>query len=1022
MNKAVIIVSILLLFLVFAQAASAVSIDQYWEDGSSEHRTYQQGDVFDFVYVTLGQSTEYITTEIFLIESDNFAAPLQVLENTTQQGSYSDTLTYDTSDLVEGQYTFYGRASVVGSSLYAFDLLNFSVEGQQNTAPYWDETVATSYSYNLAQYSYVAVVNLSEAFVDDENDSLSFSLDQSMTNQNVVFCAIIADEILVCELNNVGTTDVRVTAYDGKLYSSPETITIDVYDSTTTNTKPYWNTSVTQFYTYNINTTMSPVFVLDLNTAFLDDEQEVLSFDLDDSMTNDSVVDCWLAAGSVLICDLVGVGQTTLDVFAFDGSLYSAPATITIEVTQDSQANQPPYFYDVTPLEYEQLGVKDVFDFELHVKDPEDDLLTFEYHATSSTDVISTCAVITDHILRCAIVGYGETTLTISASDPTHTVYQNLSVQVIDTTSNTAPYWGFTSSTYSYWLGLQQVEVLTLDDIAHDDENDSLSFSLDQSYTNTSVVDCWLQEENSIQQEETAPADTDNLFSSQTTTVTKLYCNLNAVGTTTVDLYVFDGQLQSAPLRLTINVWDDNTTTNTAPYANDVNTELTYWIGLQQVQVYNLSQVFVDDENDPLTFVLDQSMTDPFVVDCEIVFDELLVCDLIGIGTTKLDVYAYDGELFSSALTLAITVWNNETNNTPPYFSDDLQLYYSYHIDMSEVDVVDLADYAFDEDDDLLYYFLDQSLTNLSVANCSLRSGESGFLVSDMTSSDERVVEAIREFVKKAFDRIRGVIGPQPTTPPVTEDLPTDSLVHCDLNAVGTTTVQAIVFDGEFFDFATLTINVYDDEDYAQPIAVISAPGVVHTDELVYFDGLQSFVDPALYLTDYKWELQTSSGVLVTSLNGPEQTYEFVQEGTYALSLTIVDSIGQMDTDTHLFTVLGDGQEKDTAPEDGLKIHEYAVYGFDFELAHPGEDLVIFADVENVAGQDLQGIRMIFTLPEFGIRYKSGAFDLDDGDRDTVTIHGFVPEYIEPGFYYPFYEFSDNEIRRVKTGQLEIRG
>ena len=106
--------------------------------------------------------------------------------------------------------------------------------------------------------------------------------------------------------------------------------------------------------------------------------------------------------------------------------------------------------------------------------------------------------------------------------------------------------------------------------------------------------------------------------------------------------------------------------------------------------------------------------------------------------------------------------------------------------------------------------------------------------------------------------------------------------------------------------------------------------------------------------------------------------------------------------------------------EEGLKIRSFTVDGFDFEKAYAGGDLVIWAEVENVADVDFEGIRMIYTLPEFGIRFKSGAFNLESGERDVVQILGFVPDYVEEGFYYPYIEFSDNEFRRVKVGYLEV--
>ena len=106
--------------------------------------------------------------------------------------------------------------------------------------------------------------------------------------------------------------------------------------------------------------------------------------------------------------------------------------------------------------------------------------------------------------------------------------------------------------------------------------------------------------------------------------------------------------------------------------------------------------------------------------------------------------------------------------------------------------------------------------------------------------------------------------------------------------------------------------------------------------------------------------------------------------------------------------------------ESGIKVLSFSIRGFDESRVYVGGDFEMEAVIENIAGTDLDDVRMTFYLPEYGIKFKSSARDFEDGERKTLTVVGYMPYDIEPNVYYPLIGVSDDHIRRVKVGYLEV--
>ena len=956
---------------------------------------------------------------------------------------------------------------VIVSDLQANDTATIKIkvfEDTINHPPEFTANLSLYYSYNIDLYN-VDVVDLADYSFDLDNDELFYYLDQSNTDFTVVDCQLDAssnkkrdsdsntdgftnavsklaigslfsssnadsdlvnpnnaNSVLNCDLNGVGTTTVDVIVSDGQA-TDTATLTINVYDDAI-NHPPEFTDNLSLYYEYHID--LVNVDVVDLADYSFDLDGDDLFFYVDESNTNLDVVNCQIYDpsgnkkivdsindmntidnaddvndpndfGSVLNCDLNGVGITTVDVIVSDGQAIDT-ATIAIKVYDDQPQNTAPYFNNLAlfysyPL---NLSSVDVVDLSQYAYDDEFDTVTFSLDQSGTDLGVANCSLVDSTVigvpptpfdgpslLHCDLNGVGITTVKVAVSDDEFTTWTTIKIQVYETGGNNPPYFENLQLYYSYNIDLANVNVVNLENHAVDPDGDDLDYLLDESNTNLNIADC------DLIQDPTGPYNGPESV---------LNCDLNGVGTTTVNVGITDGYYTTWAT-ITIHVYELGGN-NTAPYFGS-NMQLYYSFNIinSPAHVVDLSLFAYDDEFDTVKFDIDQSNTNLNVANCHLeesapggfpptpfVGPNLLVCDLNGVGTTTLRVIVSDGQL-SSYVDLTINVYSTNPLNTAPYFGEDLygnnmSLYYSYNFDLiTQTDVVHLAPYAHDDEGDTVSFTLDQSNTNFSVAMCTLNYGND-------------------------------VPSPTPYLDP--------SILNCVFNGVGTTTVDVTITDGSLSSTVTITINVYDTQGIS-PIAIISSPGTSGFEgESKIVDGSQSYSPIGLDIVNYQWTITDIYGNSIYSTNGAASfPFTFVK-GTYYIALTVVDSNGATGSTTKTYKVYLDSSADDRA-ENGLKIISTDVYGYDYERANLGGDLVITAWVENQAGVDLNNVRMTYALPEFGIRFTSQGVSIDDGDREYIQIFAQVPCCdLDPGVYYPYISFSDGDIRRVKSGYLEV--
>lgn len=744
--------------------------------------------------------------------------------------------------------------------------------------------------------------------------------------------------------------------------------------------------------------------------------------------------------GYYFASEIVDTTTLPLGTYYIFGEATDAAGSYTDYLSFDviAPTNTAPYFpgmssYYSYPLNMMNVNVVDLSAYGF---DAENDPMTYSM-ATSTNPSVATCSLI-GATVNCDLWAIGTTTVDVTVSDGVLSTVQTLTIEVTPAV-NLAPQFNSTFPlSYVFPEVPSNADVVDLALYSYDPNNDPITYWVDTSATNTAVISqC-------------------NIVSGSV-----LNCDWAGVGITTVDVKLFDGSLITTQT-ITIEV---TPAVNNVPYFVNMTQFYMYHVSTGSATVVDLAAYGFDADNDPLTYSMSTS-SNPSIASCTMT-GTVIDCAFPGsLGVSQFDVTVSDG-MDSSVVTIYINVYDYIGNNTAPIFMN-MAHFYMYDINTASSATIDI-NHGFDAENDPLSYYLDTGFTNPSVLSCSLASTDvnCNFNGLGLTTFDAIVSDGVLSSVDTVyvlvydsnannnapyFDNMNSFYsypllmgatnvvdlsahGADLDSDPLTYYLDTGftspyvldaslvsgNVVHADLLDLGTTTVRAIVYDGQWASEQTLTIEVTD-SSVIGPMAIIDAPSSVCPGAEFEVDGTGSYTVPSESIVDYTWVITDNLGNPLVSSTGAVSMYTITTPGDYYISLQVVDSAGDSAFAIVPLEVSNSacGGNFGLGTEEGLKIRSFTVDGFDFEKAYSGEDLVIWAEVENVADVDFEGIRMIYTLPEFGIRMKSNAFNLESGERDVVQILGFVPDYVEEGVYYPYIEFSDNEFRRVKVGYLEV--
>lgn len=202
--------------------------------------------------------------------------------------------------------------------------------------------------------------------------------------------------------------------------------------------------------------------------------------------------------------------------------------------------------------------------------------------------------------------------------------------------------------------------------------------------------------------------------------------------------------------------------------------------------------------------------------------------------------------------------------------------------------------------------------------------------------------------------------------------------------------------------------------------AYFTAPSTVNPGQEFTLDASGSTGN----IIEYCWDFDEGIGFCTLE---SVITYTYEDRGSYRVTLTVVDDEGNDDTLSKVITVkragsCSDGVDNDgddlidmddpgcqesdgftefnlnTDLEKGLKFEYVDVYTNDYYV-YPGEEVYINTKLRNKASDDIDNIRLIVMVPEFGIKIKSQQFDLNNGNTETVNMIIDVPYWTPAGEY-----------------------
>ena len=254
--------------------------------------------------------------------------------------------------------------------------------------------------------------------------------------------------------------------------------------------------------------------------------------------------------------------------------------------------------------------------------------------------------------------------------------------------------------------------------------------------------------------------------------------------------------------------------------------------------------------------------------------------------------------------------------------------------------------------------------------------------------------------------------------------------LHCDIEyqfkTEGTYLITLWIKDQfGYEDTDSVQVTVINGSILTDPVALIRGPETSTVGYKVQFSGSDSFTAIGHQIVNYIWSITDQNDLAIVDNwnNGAILPHTFEETGNYTITLTVVDDRGLQNTATHRISIseaIPQPVEGFLDLESGIKVISFNLYGFDDAKVGVGEDFQIRAIIENVADKELEGVRMSFYLPEFGVKFTSSAHDIDEGERQEYTINGYLPYDIQPNIYYPLIGFSDDHIRRIKIGYMEV--
>ncbi|MEQ9403305.1 MAG: tandem-95 repeat protein [Cyclobacteriaceae bacterium] len=457
-------------------------------------------------------------------------------------------------------------------------------------------------------------IDLSGTFSDEEGDNLTLSA--SSSNETVATASVSGFILTLTETGN-GSSTITVTANDGNggLVADEFTITVN-----NVNDAPVVANAIAD---QNENERFASL-ELDLSGTFSDEDGDNLT--LSASSGDEAVVIVGIS-GNLLTLTETGNGSCTITVTANDGNggLVADEFTITV-----NNVNDAPVVANAIADQNENEGFASLeLDLSGTFSDEDGDNLTL---SASSGDEAVVIAGISGNLLTLTETGNGSCTITVTANDSNGgTVSDEFTITVNNVNDapvvvnplgdQTALVEGFVSAQISY------------SDVFEDPDNDPLTISVLSSDENVATAEVVLNDQIQI--------------------------NETGTGTTTITVTADDGngRIVSDEFIVTISVAPNNAPIVVNPL--DDQTSLVEGFGSSQI---SYSDVFEDPDNDPLAISV--SSSDESVATVDVVLNDQIQINEVGIGSTTITVTANDGNGGTVSDEFIVTI-SEAPNNAP---------------------------------------------------------------------------------------------------------------------------------------------------------------------------------------------------------------------------------------------------------------------------------------------------------------------------------------------------------------------
>ena len=311
-------------------------------------------------------------------------------------------------------------------------------------------------------------INVSDYFVDENNDTLTYSANSSDDN---IATASESDAQVIITPKRAGTANITVTASDGE-FTATQTISVTVVEP---NRAPVAIGTIAS----RTLTAGDAAIQIDVSANFQDADGDNLKYSANSDNNNVVTVS---ATGSQITITPVRTGSATITVTANDGTL-TATQTISILVVA---ANRAPT--TIGTISDRTLTVGDAaeqVDVSSNFQDPDNDSLT--YTADSDNTNVATASESGSQI-TITPVGTGTATITVTASDGTLTATQTISVTVTAApVANRAPVTVGAISDRTLTVGDAAIQI-DVSNTFNDPDNDTLTYNANSDNTNVATA------------------------------------------------------------------------------------------------------------------------------------------------------------------------------------------------------------------------------------------------------------------------------------------------------------------------------------------------------------------------------------------------------------------------------------------------------------------------------------------------------------------------------------------------------